>query len=211
MSSLFYKEIARGRQREIPITYLLLEIMEKMESEIENLDVFQALEISLGWAGVLPEGGLAEEQAVKLVERMRKMSSTAPEEKSSPEGFGKSTGKSSKRGFGSEYLRRFTSLPIAEKCLFAAGYDYNKAKELYCVLDKEVSEEVIKAAFDEKFSSLQVEFEAVVYGMGGSFGGGGSSAEEGEVIDHSVPTESASYLDAAQNFVAMQNSFRKSV
>jgi len=211
MSSLFYKELARGKQREIPITYLLLEIMEKMESEIENLDVFQALEISLEWAGILPKGGLDEEQATKLVERIRKMSTPAQEEKSSPESFGKAPGKSSKRGFGSEYLRRFTSLPIAEKCLFAAGYDYTRARELYCTLDKEISEEVIKAVFDEKFSSLQVEFEAVVFGMGGTFGGGVSSADEGEVIDHSVPTESASYLDAAQNFVAMQNSFRKSV
>ncbi len=211
MGSIFYKQRRSHKANEIPITFLLLEVIENMQDSLEGAEVFTALESALDWAGLTPEGGLTKEPALSLITRIEGISKSVENDKPAKSGgIEKALKGAGKRAFGTEYLKWFTNLPIAEKCLYAADYDVNKARHLYCELDKELSEEIIKAVFDEKFSTLQAHYEAVVFGMGGTFGGGGSSVEEGEVTDHSVTVDSPNYLDAAQAFVSMQNSFRKS-
>ncbi len=93
-----------------------------------------------------------------------------------------------KRGFGTKFAKDFEKLDAEGKCLFAADYDFVRAQELYCSLDKAVASKIIKAKFDYTISLQILQFEGVVFGMGGSFngsGGGGGSSNDDTLIDNS--------------------------
>ena len=101
---------------------------------------------------------------------------------------------SRKRQYGGQFIHWFENLSAEEKCLFAADYDYDKARFLYCDIDRGDACEIIRAKFDLVFETGILDFEATVFGMGGSFGG---SSGLGEVTDFSTPGMTEAQLDAS--------------
>lgn len=100
--------------------------------------------------------------------------------------------KSNKRTFGAKFSRYFEKLSPEKKCLLTADYDYERARHLYCDLDRAVASEIIKAKFDNLFEIQTLQFEGVVFGMGGSFKGSGNNED---VIDTKEMT--SSQIDAS--------------
>jgi len=190
--------------KEIPLTFLLIEVLGLMQESIDELGVYDTLTIALRWAGLLTEGEeLTEGQAHALLDRINQGAEQGGGEEPRSQ-----APRSTKRTFASEFVKTYGKMSVADKCLYAAGYDFEVARQLYCVYDKELSEEIIKSRFDADFARMQVSYEAVVFGMGGSFGGSSSNADVGEVTDFAPDPGDSNYIDAAQNFVNMQHSFR---
>lgn len=204
MSSIFYKNAIRGQEKEIPLTFLLVEVLDVMKESLGSMEARQALFMALDSVGMIPEEGVSEAQLESLLTRVYSLA-TKEASVGAPSNRGKAA--SSKRTFASQYLKFYEKLSIADKCLVAAGHDFEVARRLYCVYDKEVSEEIIQGRFNLDFEKMQVQYEGVVFGMGGSFGSK-SSIPDGEVIDHAPAPDSPDYLSAAQDFVNMQHSFR---
>lgn len=204
MSTIFYKHLASKKAGEIPLTFLMIEVLELMQDSLGEMNNYAALQLAAEWSGVLGSGeALSEEQADSLLRRIVEPAKAAMEAgKEKPVKL-----QSSKRTFASEFLKSYEKLSLQDKCLHAAGYDFELARCLYCVYDKSVSEEIIRKHFDMEFSRMQVGYEAVVFGMGGSFGGGPGDVG-GEVVDFAPPPDSDDYISAAQNFVNMQKSYR---
>lgn len=203
MSTIFYKQLAGKKAGDIPLTFLLVEILELMQDSLSGMAAYDALQAAVEWAGLLAPGQvMTDEQATSLLQRIMR-SSRAEENPNKPPG----KPPSGKRTFASQYLKFYEKLSIAEKCLLAADHDFEVARQLYCVYDKEVSEVIIQSRFNLDFEKMQVQYEGVVFGMGGSFGSKGSDPE-GEVVDYAPSPESPDYLSAAQDFVNMQHSYR---
>lgn len=189
---------------DVALTFLLIEILEQMQEALDGMDSYQALQVACEWAGLVPPGEvLSEDQAESLLQRM--VPKGVDQEVKSED-----KPRSGKRTFATEFLKYYEKLSLQDKCLFAAGYDFEVARLLYCVYDKAVTEEIIKKQFDDEFARMQVGYEAVVFGMGGSFGSG-SREPEGEVTDFAPSQGSGDYINAAQDFVNMQKSFRSKV
>lgn len=202
MRTVFYVDRARVVAEDIPLTFLLIEVIEQMQDKLGGLDAYQALQIACDWAGLTEQGSLiTEKQAESLLQRITAGAAAGAEKPAQSE-----SRRPSKRTFAAEFLKYYEKMPLQDKCLMAANYDFEVARKLYCVYDKEVSESIIRRHFDTEFARMQVGYEAVVFGMGGSFGG--SSQPEGEVTDFTPPQDSGDYASAAQDFVNMQKSFR---
>jgi hypothetical protein len=101
--------------------------------------------------------------------------------------------KSNKRTFGAKFTRYFEKLDPEKKCLMAADYDFERARYLYCDIDRVVASEIIKAKFDNLFELQMLQFEGVVFGMGGSFKG--SANPDDEVTD--TRTMTSTQIDAS--------------
>ena len=197
MRSCFYVAERMEREQEIPVTFLLIEVLEAAQAAISNLPTYAAIQLAAEQAGLsTPETPLTEEQATSLVIRLNPPKKEEDEQPSPGKG---------KRSYGTEFLRKFGKLSTEGKCLFTADYNFEEARKLYCVYDKSVTEKIISDKLELVFSLKQMEYEAVVLGMGGSFSGG--SAED---IDSSEGLEQGTqgYVDAAMAFQNMQHQFR---
>ncbi len=148
---------------------------------------------------------LGELQALYLLQRMQPPEGKAESEEPPPAKRG------SKRAFGTEFLSRFENLTLPEKCLYASGYNFEEARLLYCVYDKDIASEVIRHKLENDMAKSQMDFEAVVFGMGGSFGkSSGASKELGEVTDFAkAQAGEDGYVESAMAFMNMQHSFRR--
>lgn len=204
MSTIFYKQLTSQKAGEIPLTFLLIEVLELMQESMEGMSTYDALQAAAEWAGLLEPGqAMTGEQAASLLARI----SEKPEKAAEAASDKPAKPPSSKRTFASEFLKHYDKLTLQDKCLYTADYDFEVARTLYCVYDKAVSEEIIRKRFDTDFAKMQVGYEAVVFGMGGSFGNG-SREPEGEVVDFAPAQDSPDYISAAQDFVNMQKSYR---
>lgn len=201
--SIFYRDKAREDSGFIPLTFLLIEVLGSMTDIIDGMTLLEAVKQAVEGAGAY-EGEVSESQALQLLSRLQ-----AKESADENQGASRPA-KRKERTLGSEFLARFEKMSIAEKCLYAADYDYAKARLLYCVYDKDISEKIISDKLSMEFDRMQVQFESVVLGMGGSFKKGASSSKDfGEVTEFGPAPGEEGYLDAAQSFMQMQNSYRR--
>lgn len=197
MRSCFYTALRMTKDCEVPVTFLLIEVLAATQEAISNLPTYAAIQLAAEQAGLsTPDNPLTEEQAISLVTRLN------PPKKDEPENVAPARGK---RSYGTEFLNKFGKISVEGKCLFTADYNFEEARKLYCVYDKSVTEKIISDKLELVFSLKQMEYEAVVLGMGGSFSGGSP-----EDIDSSEGLEQGTqgYVDAAMAFQNMQHQFR---
>ena len=98
MRSCFYIAERMEREQEIPVTFLLIEVLEAAQAAISNLPTYAAIQLAAEQAGLsTPENPLTEEQATSLVIRLNPPKKDEDEQPDS--------GKV-KRSYGTKFLRR---------------------------------------------------------------------------------------------------------
>lgn len=203
MATVFLEERRREEQGNIPVTLLLIEILGTMQEAMqeEDADVYETLQAAVLEAGLIEEGEILEPtQVIDLAVRLQpKKVDPVTDERP----------RSRKRSFGSDFLAGFEKWSLEEKCIYAAGFDYEYARKLYCEYDKSVVEKIIGVRISLDAAFNQTRFEAVVFGMGGSMGGSNPANDLGDVTDFAPDQKNPEdFLDAAAAFERMQHSFR---
>lgn len=87
--------------------------------------------------------------------------------------------------YGESYSDWVSSLETWQACLLTAGFDLQKAEYLYTVADRDDAIECIALYLEKTKKDQGVQFESVVFGMGGNLDG----TKSGEVV-HDINTES---------------------
>jgi len=158
----------------IKITYLFLEVFSKVIVKHNDKEFEEILGITLLKLGYDLEK-LTEEVAVDLAERimvyqkeeLQAMSDSAKQIEDSNKSGSKGKGK----GFGQDYLEHIKDLSPADKCMVVCEYDYDKAKRLYCEVEKSAADRIVTLYMGTRWQELKTNFEASVLGFGGSLDG----------------------------------------
>ena len=169
--SIFFNDT---RKNKIQVSYLFLEILAAIAEANPNDPVEVALVatcIRLGHA----EGTVKKEELMGLTERLAEIKNK--EQVESEKAPAKPSAKSNKKTFGEDYTKHMTKLGPAEKCLLVSGFDVEKARHLYCTVDKEIADAAIATYFETRWQELKTGFEACVFGFGGSLDGPASDAD----------------------------------
>ncbi|WP_422451837.1 hypothetical protein [Endozoicomonas sp. ALC066] len=157
-------------KREPTITFEFVEAIQEALKDNPELSTLQALLFACDRTGRTKDD--LEAVAVRLAE----------EKKESEER--QEVTKSTKQGFGTSFLEWYSKLSPDLMCLMATGFDFEKARHLYCEVDKEVANEVLKAFSEHSWNEAHLRFEACLFGFGGGYGKGGSSTKgEENVVD----------------------------
>ena len=77
---------------------------------------------------------------------------------------------------GSGYAEWLTNLSSEQACLYLANYDVGKAYDYYWKYDADMVKEAIKVKSQQENQASLLQFEAVMYGMGGQYKNDGASA-----------------------------------
>ena len=72
----------------------------------------------------------------------------------------------------------YSGLNPDELCLMASGYDFGKARQMYCVWDKDVTDRVLKNFAERVWQEAYLRYEATLFGFGGGYGKGGGGGKE---------------------------------
>jgi len=162
MESVFYKY---GFKKRFPVTYLFLELfaksIENSESDAEVAEVLLPVLSALG-----KEPPYDESFLITIMEDLTELQKV----KSEKQGSGKKP--SNKRSFGSEFLKWYTALDTDQALLLLTGFDYDAAYNLYSKVPALVVDQMIETKLGYEWNSAEKDFEAVVFGMGGSIKGG---------------------------------------
>lgn len=171
MESVFYKY---GHKKRIPVSYLFLELFAK---SIENFghaaddDAAQLVQPVLTSLGYNPP--FKEETIIDILTDIDSLRKSHGEREKSKKG-----GKGGKRTFGSEFIGWFSRLDIEQTILLLADFDFDKAFKIYSEVPATIVDKMIETKMGYEWTWAESNFEAVVYGMGGSFKGGGSKPDQ---------------------------------
>lgn len=164
MESVFYKY---GYKKRFPVTYLFLELFAKsVENSDPESDVTEVLIPVLTAMGHKPP--FEEDMLIQILQDMddyRKKKEETPDKKPASGG---------KRQFGSEFIKWFGKLDADQTLLMLADWDFEKAYKLYAETPVQIVEKMISTKVEYEWTLAEKDFESVVFGMGGSFKGGGS-------------------------------------
>lgn len=175
MESVFYRY---GFKKRFPVTYLFLELFAKsLENSESDADISEVLLPVLSALGYQPP--FKEELLIGILKDLEELQKTK-EEKS-----GGSAKKSGKRSFGSEFLKWYTSLDTDQSLLLVTNFNYDAAYDLYSKVPAFLVDKIIETKLGYEWNKAEKDFEAVVFGMGGSIKGGGdktfdNKTEEGK-------------------------------
>lgn len=168
MESVFYKY---GYKKRFPVTYLFLELftksLENSESDASIEEVLLPVLSSLGKKPPYDEAFL--EQVLNDLHDFRKAKDEAVRESKSSS--------DSKRTFGKEFLKWFSQKDTEEILFLLTSYDFNLAYKIYSEVPVTAVEKMIKTKLGYEWTVAEKDFEAVVYGMGGSLKGGSSGGK----------------------------------
>ena len=87
--------------------------------------------------------------------------------------------KANAKGFGTSFLEWYTKLSPDIMCLIASGFDYEKARHLYTMVDKDIVDEVLKAYSESEWNTAHLRFEACLFGFGGGYDKGKAKGGNG--------------------------------
>lgn len=93
--------------------------------------------------------------------------------------------KSRKQSFGTSYSQYLQSNPLDLTLLQMVNYDYAKAQDLYCQVDREDVLLMIGNFLRFESEKTQTLYEACLYGFGGKY----KSDKGGEVISYDLDTD----------------------
>lgn len=190
MASIFLQALNHRKSQPV-LSFLFFEVLQAVfDRTDESVSMQQLVSTTLVQTGQCTLQQLQENPALVLevCERIKARKDRIDAEVAAVSAEKKQP-KKSQRGFGTKFAQDFEELDGEGKCLFAADYDFERAREMYCLLDKDVASKIIKSKFDYVINLQVLQFEGVVFGMGGSFdgSGGGGNTPLGDVttIDNS--------------------------
>lgn len=181
MPTLFYK---LRTETDAPLTYLLIEAIGEVSVELgEEASVGDV--VRTAYAASYPDVSLSEPSLTSLVERVilyfSKLQKGTPAKGES--GSVPTNGKKDGEWYASSFTKWLSALPPEQICLFIANYDIGYAEQLYCETDMTVVDELAAHRSAEKWESLKLGYEAVLFGMGGSYKGGADSEDAEDTVD----------------------------
>lgn len=184
MASLF---LAEGKRKGPALSFLFYEILEALYAADPEINMGDLVATALHQSDTVRLEAITPGICMAVCERIRAAKETEEVEPKGKPAVGK--------GMGVKFAKSFDALPSDEKCLFAADYDYQYARQLYTELDRDAAANVIRAKFNHVLELQMIQFEGVVYGNGGTFEGGDSDADtttiDGESLSESESLESA--------------------
>lgn len=160
-----------------PVSFLFLEILREFVAANPETTLGVAIQV------VCQELNYTAPDLDQIAERLQ-----VPEKsEASPSGS-----KSDKKSFGSGYLEWMQKQTPDVQCLIASRFDVRKAEYLYSRVDKNVAEDVLRAFTEHDWQQAVLNFEASMFGFGGSYGGGkgskgSDSAREVVEVDMTKP------------------------
>lgn len=177
MATLFYED---RFERRLPLTGLFIECFGKEVAEIDNpsgADIVRVISETLIKCGLV-EGEPSEEDVVYVVERMNLLAADGE-----VKGKGADAPNGKGKFFAGYFMEWASGLEFHALCLYAAGYDYEKARRLY----EEVDHKSLIAIAHEKlqfdFERARVALEASLFGFGGGYKDTPKSDDSSNVID----------------------------
>mgnify|MGYP001413970052 CR=1 FL=1 len=169
MESVFYRY---GFKKRFPVSYLFLELfakkLENSEPDTEVRDILEPVLSALGH-----DGPHTEEFLMQVLEDLKEIqdvkSGDAPVKQ-----------KGGKRTFGQEFIKWFASLDQAQALIVLTDYDFDKAYKLYSTVPALLVDKMIQTRIGYEWTQAEANFEAVIFGMGGSIKGGGKADKSHE-------------------------------
>lgn len=162
--SLFSKKRMKAE-----VSYLALEVMYEYAGDYPQCTVAEALAAGVTACGI-DFRELTDDDAARLVNRVAQLQEMDKAAAVSSAGT-EPTPTKEKVGVGTDYLGSVGKMPMDLKCLYATGFDWERAKFLFSRLDKEDCDTVVTAALETKWKELKTIFESVIVGMGGDLTG----------------------------------------
>lgn len=161
--SLFSKKRMKAE-----VSYLALEVMYEYAGDYPQCTVAEALAAGVTACGV-DFRELTDDDATRLVNRVAQLQEA---DKAAVAASGSDPAPTKEKvGVGTDYLGSVGKMPMDLKCLYATGFDWERAKFLFSRLDKEDCDTVVTAALETKWKELKTIFESVIVGMGGDLTG----------------------------------------
>jgi len=168
MESVFYRY---GFKKRFPVTYLFLELFTKSYENSESEDVTEILLPVLDALGHKPP--YDEQFLVDILKDMDELQKVKAEQAK-----GGKRNSSNKRSFGSEFLKWYTQLDTEQTLLLLTGFDFGAAYRLYSEVPALIVDSMIQTKLGYEWNTAEKDFEAVVFGMGGSIKGGTKNADQ---------------------------------
>jgi len=81
-------------------------------------------------------------------------------------------------GFSSHFYKFIDKLDIPSLILNCTGFDYQKAKYLYCEVDRDAAMQIVSCYIDRIQQDHKIMLESAVYGFGGDMGEGSGTETE---------------------------------
>lgn len=166
MESVFYKY---GYKKRFPVTYLFLELFSKSveNSDADNEDITDILLPVLTALGKKPP--YSEEFLTHILQDM-------DEYRRSKEGKDTSPAPKGKRQFGTEFIKWFAKLETDQILILITDFDFDKAYKIYSEVPVMFVDKMIETKLSYEWTKAEKDFEAVVFGMGGSIKGKSSDS-----------------------------------
>lgn len=162
MESVFYKY---GYKKRFPVSYLFLELFaKKLETSEPDADITDILEPVLSALGHQPPH--KEEFLLGILAELKEI-----QEKNSGTKAVKPTS-GGKRTFGKEFLNWFSGLDQVQALLVLTNYDFDAAYKIYSTVPALLVDKMIQTKIGYEWTQAEANFEAVIFGMGGSIKGG---------------------------------------
>lgn len=153
------------------LSFYFYEVIAEIVKRSPEMEVRAALQEALETThGRAPTRKEVEQAAIRLQEDSRKDGS---------EGNESST--AHKKGFAGGLFDWIQSLNAEDTCILVAEYDPDKAKHLYTKVDRDLVLAMAKVKTNLIRETAVVQFEAVLFGMGGGYKG--HTAQDGQVIN----------------------------
>ena len=162
MSGLFY-ELETNRR--FPLTLYFLESVAKISESDPDLSAEEVIRQSLRQAG-LQAKAKSEDVEYALV-RMQEIKEEVQGKKEEEGGD-----KSDKQSLGTDFMKWLSDFRSEEICMFIAGFDSLKAREIYRGWDRDEVTKASRMLYRYEWERLKAQFEASMYGFGGGYGGG---------------------------------------
>lgn len=170
MESVFYKY---GYKKRFPISYLFLELFaKKLQNSEPDTDMADVLQPVLSALGVKPPH--SDELLVQVFKDLQEVHESKSGEPSP------SAPKGGKRTFGKEFLKWFAGLDQEQALLVLTDYNFEAAYKLYSEVPALLVDKMIRTRIGYEWSHAEANFEAVIFGMGGSIKGGGKDDKRHE-------------------------------
>lgn len=159
MPGLFYRLENENR---FPITLLLVETLVVLGEHNPDSQYGDLIATAIKKAGVVDKKHKVTkedvEYVVKRLEGMKKTEEPSEGESKQPE-----------RGLGTDFLGWLSDLDSEGLCLFIAGFDSFRAREIYRTWDREEVTKASQLLLHCEWQKLKASFEATMYGFGGGY------------------------------------------
>ncbi len=158
---MFYKT---RFERPFPVSYLLIERLTELLKSAEEGGRSTEDCISLAMIEVLQIESPSVEDMEYVLQRLDSLSRIGVDASAEDR-------QEQRKTFGSQFMVWLRSLSPASLCLYAAGFDMDKAEKYYCRWDQDDVLELARLKMEHEWERAVVEYESVLYGMGGSYKG----------------------------------------